>query len=147
MCCTHENDHIFYVASDDGDDVVERRDNIQQVDDCSDKDDHDPSDHWDNKEKAEDSFPLVNLIRHLIGDHHLPSQNVVCTVYPAAHEETVSDSEDEESSSLQRPVQSVSQGQGNNNDDIRCDCLGGLYSKKQYFGVPRHTQSMMVYEI
>ena len=36
----------------------------------------------DYEKKSEESYPLADLIRHLTGDHHLPSQNIISTVYP-----------------------------------------------------------------
>ena len=35
----------------------------------------------DYEKKSEESYPLADLIRHLIGGHHLPSQSIISTVY------------------------------------------------------------------
>ena len=44
------------------------------------------SEYADYKEKSEESYPLADLIRHVTGDHHLPSQNIISTVYPVNHQ-------------------------------------------------------------
>ena len=77
-------------TEDDDDNRWEYSADIQQVDDCSDREDDELSDKSVcKKEKEEGDSPLADVIHHTTGYHHLTVHDNVVTVCPVGCSESL----------------------------------------------------------